>query len=180
MPVGKKVRLRPVEERDLDQLATWRNDPVNLQYYFSPFLANPGLQNKWYEDLLANPNKVLFMVDTLEGIPVGMIGVDHIDWLNQECEGGPIVIDPEQRSHGYAEEALELLIEYVFNELNLHRFYVYSYSFNPVIEFMKWFGFKEEGVLRKAAFTRGKFYDKVLMALLREEWQLERGDSNDE
>jgi RimJ/RimL family protein N-acetyltransferase len=106
MPVGKKVRLRPVEERDLDQLATWRNDPVNLQYYFSPFLANPGLQNKWYEDLLANPNKVLFMVDTLEGIPVGMIGVDHIDWLNQECEGGPIVIDPEQRSHGYAEEAL--------------------------------------------------------------------------
>jgi RimJ/RimL family protein N-acetyltransferase len=174
MPVGKKVRLRPVEEGDLDQLARWRNDPRNLQYYFSPFLVNLGAQKKWYEDLLSNPNKVLFIVETLDGLMVGMIGVDHIDWLNQRCEGGPIVIDPDQRSHGYAEEALELLLEYTFNELNLHRFYVYSYSFNPVIEFMKWFGFMEEGILRKAAFTGGEFHDVVLMALLREDWQSER------
>ena len=179
MPVGKKVRLRPVEERDLASFACWHNDPINLRYYFSPFLVNPGAQKKWYEEVLANPNKVLFTIETLEGAPVGFIGLDHIDWRNQACEGGPIVVAPEQRSHGYAEEAMELLFEYAFSELNLGRVYAYSYSFNPVVELMKWYGFQVEGVLRKARFADGKFHDVVLIALLREEWrQARREDLN--
>lgn len=168
---GKKIILRPVEERDLDLLVRWRNDPANRRFVFSPFLINPGGQKKWYEQLLANPNKVLFMVDTVEGKTVGMIGADHLDWRNQECEGGPIVFDPDERSFGYAEEAITLLIKYTFEELNMHRMYTFCYPFNRIIELMEWFGFKKEGVLRQAVFSEGQFHDKVIMSLLREEWQ---------
>jgi RimJ/RimL family protein N-acetyltransferase len=178
---GKRVILRPVEERDLDLLARWRNDPETRRLLFSPFLVNPGGQRKWYEALLANSNKILFMVDNLEGRTVGTIGMDKIDWVNQEFEGGPFIFDCEERSHGYAEEALELMINYAFEELNLHRMYVLCYPFQRAIEFMKWYGFKEEGVLRKAAFTQGRFYDKIILGLLREEWQEDRAsDMNDD
>ncbi len=167
---GKSVILRPVEERDLDVLARWRNDPANRRFVFTPFLINPGGQKKWYEALLTNHDKVLFMVDNLEGKTVGMIGADHIDWRNQECEGGPIVFDPEERSHGYAEEAIGMLIDYCFHELNMHRMYAHCYPFNKVVEMMTWYGFQQEGVLRQAVFTEGHFCDKVILGLLREEW----------
>ncbi len=173
MLVGKIVRLRPVEERDLQTLVKWRNDPQNRRFVFTPLLINPANQQKWFEGLLADRNKIMFMVDNPEGKTVGTVGLDHIDWRNQECEGGPIVFDPGERSHGYAEDAVELTIRYAFEELNLHRIYVYCYPFNRVVELLKWFGFQEEGVLRKAVFTQGKFHDKIIMALLREEWNNE-------
>jgi RimJ/RimL family protein N-acetyltransferase len=177
MIIGEKVLLRAVEERDLAQLASWRNDPQNRRFVFTPFLINPCGQKKWFEALLANPNKVLFMVDNCAGKTVGMIGADHIDWRNQECEGGPIVFDFAERSHGYAEEAMALLFRYVFEELNMHRIYATCYTFNPVVELMKWFGIQEEGILSQAAYTQGCFHDKVILALLRDEWQALWGET---
>lgn len=172
---GKRVILRPVEERDLPLLARWRNDPENRRFFFSPFLINPGGQKKWYEELLADRNRMILMIDTVEGKTVGMIGLDKIDWRNQEAENGIFLLDPEERGKGYAEEAGMLMIEYAFNELNLHRLYAVIYDFNRgVIEMAKLFGFKQEGVLRQAAFTGGRFHDKVILGLLREEWQADQ------
>jgi RimJ/RimL family protein N-acetyltransferase len=171
---GENVILRPVEERDLDLIVRWRNHPDNRRFFFSPFLINPGGQKKWYEDLLVDRNRVAFMIDTLEGKTVGMIAIDNIDWRNQECEGGQLIVDPDERRLGLAEEATGLLIQYAFEELNLHRAYVVIYPFTPTIELVKKFGFKEEGILRKAVYSGGKFHDKVILGLLREEWMDEK------
>ena len=168
---GENVTLRPVEESDLELLARWRNDTYNRRFFFSPFLISQGGQNRWHEALQADRTRMLLMIDDPLGKPIGMIGMDNIDWRNQVCEGGQILLDPEERGLGYAEEATQLLIRYTFEELNLHRVYCYCYDFNPVIEWMKLFGFEQEGVLRRAAFTQGEFHDVVVMGLLREEWQ---------
>jgi RimJ/RimL family protein N-acetyltransferase len=168
---GKRVVLRPVEERDLEMIAHWRNAPDIRPFFFTPLPVYPGGQRKWYEGLVSDHSRLIFMIETREGKAVGFIGLSSIDARNQECEIGPGIVDPSERSHGYAEEAIELLIRYAFEELNLHRLYAACYPFNRVIELMKLYGFQEEGVLRQAAFTRGKFYDKVILGLLREEWQ---------
>jgi RimJ/RimL family protein N-acetyltransferase len=168
---GERVELRPVEERDLALLARWRNAPENRHFFFSPFPANPGGQKKWYEVLLADRNRIVFMVDTREGEPVGVIGLDKIDWRNQEAEVSPLIFDLAQRGRGYADEAVMLLIAYAFDELNLHRLYSITYAFNRgIILAAQVAGFKQEGVLRQAAFSQGKFHDTVISALLREEW----------
>jgi len=173
---GKRVILRPVEERDLPLLARWRNDPENRRFFFSPFLINPGGQKKWYEELLADRNRIILMIDTVKGNTVGMIGLDKIDWRNQEAENGIFLLDPGERGQGYAEEAGVLMINYAFEELNLRRLYAVVYDFNrSVIEMARLFGFQQEGVLRQAAFAGGSFHDKVILGLLREEWQEEQG-----
>jgi RimJ/RimL family protein N-acetyltransferase len=172
MIVGEQVILRPVEERDLPLLVRWRNDPINRRYFFSPFLISLGGQEKWYKELLADRNRVLFMIDTQAGQAVGMVGLDRIDWRIGEAEGGLWLLDPDERGRGYAEEAGDLLLHYAFEELNLRRIYAIIYSFNKgVIALVKMSGFKQEGILRQAAFTGGKYYDKVIMGLLRDEWQ---------
>jgi RimJ/RimL family protein N-acetyltransferase len=169
--VGKHVILRPVEERDLRLLAEWRNAPENRRFFFSPFLINPEGQKKWLEGLLVDKNRIVHMVDTHEGESVGMIGLDKIDWRNRSAEGGQILLPPDQRGHGYAEEAVSLMIKYAFEELNMHRLWAEVYSFNKgVLGWCQLFGFQKEGVLREAAFTGGKYHDKVIMGLLREEW----------
>jgi len=168
---GKHVILRPVEERDLPLLARWRNAPENRRFFFSPFLINPGGQKRWYDELLADRNRLILMVDTIDGCTVGMIGLDKIDWRNQEAESGLFLLDPEQRGQGYAEEAALLMTNYAFDELNLHRLYAVVYDFNEgVIALCEFFGFQREGVLRQAAYSGGKFHDKVILGLLREEW----------
>ena len=174
---GKSIILRPIEERDLERIACWRNAADIRPFFFTPLPIYPGGQKKWYEGLASDHSRLMFMIDTLEGKPVGFIGLNRIDPRNQESEIGPGIVDPSERSHGYAEEAIELLIQYAFEELNLHRLYAACYPFNRVIELMKLYGFQEEGVLRQAAFTRGKFYDKVVLGLLRDEWQCD-GNGN--
>jgi RimJ/RimL family protein N-acetyltransferase len=172
MIVGQHVILRPVEELDLPHLVRWRNDPRNRRFFFSPFLISLGGQQEWYEELLADRSRVLFMIDTQDGQTVGMVGLDHIDWRVGEAEGGLWLLDPDERGRGYAEEAGDLLLHYAFEELNLRRIYAIIYSFNKgVIALVKMSGFKQEGILRQAAFTGGKYYDKVIMGLLRDEWQ---------
>ena len=106
---GERVVLRPVEERDVDALARWRNDPQVINFLFSPFFVKPGGQKAWHASLLSNPDKVMFMCDDLRGVSIGALGVDRIDWWNQECELGPFFFDPEShppdtakmRSRGY-------------------------------------------------------------------------------
>jgi RimJ/RimL family protein N-acetyltransferase len=167
---GKRVVLRPVEERDLQLIVRWRNHPENRRFFFSPFLINPGGQKRWYEELLVDRNRILFMIDTVEGQTVGMLGLDKIDWRNQEAEFGLFLLDPEQRGLAFAEEAGDMLIDYAFQELNLHRLYAVVFDFNQgVINLAKFGGFQQEGVLRQAAFAGGKFHDKVIVSLLRGE-----------
>lgn len=171
-----RVRLRPVEERDLDLIVRWRNDPGVHRFFFSPFFINPGGQKKWYQDLLADQNRVVSMIETLEGKTVGMLALTSIDWRNQAAEAGNLLIDPDERGKGYVEDAMYIGIKYAFEELNLHRLYGYTFDFNKSIELYEFFHFKKEGVLRQAVFSGGKFRDKILFGLLREEWQAEEGD----
>jgi RimJ/RimL family protein N-acetyltransferase len=167
---GEKVILRPVEERDLDLIVRWRNHPNNRRFFFSSIPIYPGGQKKWYEDLMVDQNRIVFMIDRLEGKTVGMIAIDNIDWHNRECEGGQLVVDPDERRLGFAEEAAHLLAQYAFEELNMHRAYVVIFPFNPTIDLVKKMGFKEEGRLREAVYSGGKYHDKVILGMLREEW----------
>ena len=38
-------------------------------------------------------------------------------------------------------------------------------------------GFKKEGVLRKACFRNGYFHDKIVMSILKEEWDSKQSES---
>lgn len=172
MIVGKFVRLRLVEERDLALIARWRNAPENRRFFFSPFLINPDGQPKWYENLLADRARILFMVEALDGRPVGVTGIDHIDYRNQEAECGQIVLDPAERGRGYAHESSMLAMRYAFEELNMHRLYVVCMDDNVgVIQWAQYLGFRQEGVLRQSIYRNGRFHDRVILAVLREEWQ---------
>lgn len=172
MIYGEKVRLRLVEEQDLKRLVAWRNDPKVRRGFFTTFPLSQGGQRAWYEDLLKRQDRKLFIVETGEGVPVGTVGLDHIDWKNQKAEFGNALIAREHWGHGYGTDAARTLVRFGFEELNLNRIYLEVYAWNETaIRVYEKCGFQVEGVLRQNFFAGGQFHDTVLMALLRDRWK---------
>jgi len=173
MLIGDKVGLRPVEEGDLPLLVQWRNRPRTRIKFLAPLLLSVVGQKKWYEALLNDPTRMQFMIVRLEdNVPIGTIGLSHIDYRNQSCEPGSVIIAPSERGQHLAHDAMSILLRYIFYELNLHRAYATVLDFNRnALLGAQALGWKREGVARKAAFVNGEFHDVIYLGLLRKEWQ---------
>lgn len=77
--------------------------------------------------------------------------------------------------HGYCTAALNVLLDYGFTQLHLNRMFAHHFLRNPASgRVMEKAGMQREGLLREHLFTKGKFEDVVLYALLREEFMKSR------
>lgn len=169
---GKQVFLRPVEEIDLPLLVRWRNAKENWRFFFNKFPLSISGQLEWYRRLNADKAKLIFVICLKDGRPIGTIGLDHIDFCNQSAEFGNFLIgENEFRSKGFAIESLELLFNYSFKCLNLNRLYLEMYESNAHARAIyESCGFKEEGLLREARFSDGRFMNVLILGLLRNEY----------
>ena len=68
---------------------------------------------------------------------------------------------------GYASDSLQLLLNYGFCELRLHRIYAIIFGYNEAsIKFFEKNGFELEGRHREARFWDGKFHDELVYGIL--------------
>ncbi|TDO21266.1 GNAT family N-acetyltransferase [Pedobacter duraquae] len=68
---------------------------------------------------------------------------------------------------GYATEAVNLLVQFAFGNLNMSRVYAYIYDFNIAsMRVLEKSGFYKEGVLRSSIIKEGKLYDEHLYSIL--------------
>jgi len=173
MLIGKRVRLRLVEEEDLPLLVAWRNTPSIWAGFFNKFPLSMAGQKAWFANLVADQRKTLFVICTLEGDePIGTIGLEHIDFANQSTEFGNILIGKQECiGKGYATEATELMLSYCFLRLNMNRIYLEVYADNAkAVKLYERCGFRIEGTLREAQFEGGVFKDLLVMSILRREF----------
>ena len=86
-------------------------------------------------------------------------------------------LDPRQWGKGYATEAAQALVDYGFKELGLFRLSSWCIADNtPSVRVLERLGFRQEGRLRRNEFFKGRWWDTLLYALLRDEWEsLQRG-----
>ncbi|MBB6119602.1 GNAT family N-acetyltransferase [Nocardiopsis algeriensis] len=69
---------------------------------------------------------------------------------------------------GLGREATQLVLEYAFEKVGLHRVWLYVYAFNMrAIAVYRSCGFSVEGRLRDALLWEGRRHDALLMAVLR-------------
>jgi len=88
------------------------------------------------------------------------------------AELGIAIMEKEYRSLGYGSEALELAINYGFNELGLGLIALTPYPFNErAINAYEKVGFVKKEVLEKAwRQESGELVDLLLMEITREQW----------
>lgn len=174
---GKSVLLRPVTRSDISHFLKWCNDPEVIQYLglYMPMIEMS--LEKFIEELATTRAKseVLLVIEATEGDstrPIGNCGLHGIDSKDRNATFGIVIGEKDYWSKGYGMEAARLLINYGFQQLNLHRISSYAFDFNErSIKLHKNLGFREEGRLRQATFKNGQYHDHVQFGLLREEWK---------
>ena len=160
---GEKVVLRRVVEEDYPTFLRWLNDPeirVNLAVRYPVDLVD--LKNRLSEGVYLS----IIFEDKL----AGYVALKDISQLNQRAYL-ETVVGGQYRRRGVAKDALITLLNYAFNELNLHKVLLEVYEFNQsAYELYKKVGFVLEGRLRQNSFKMGKFYDLLIMGMLKEEF----------
>lgn len=184
---GEKIGLRAIEQEDLVQLRNWRNKPdlrLNFREYRELSMKD---QNNFYEMVVQSQNHVVFgiIISKQENEPlkphsdysidhlklIGVCRLSYINWHDRNAEAGIYIGDESELGKKYASDALQTLVTYGFCELGLQRIWAEIYLFNKAsLGLFLRCGFKEEGVLRKAHFTQGRFVDSRIVAIIKEDF----------
>lgn len=177
---GKGIILRPVRRSDISYFLKWFNDPEVIQYLGMYLPMTEMAEEKYIEELGTTRARTdaPFVIEVIEGDstkPIGTIGLHRINNKDHNAMFGIAIGEKDCWSKGYGTEATRILIDYGFEQLNLHRISSSAFAFNErSIRLHKRVGFREEGRQREAVFNNGKFHDLVLLGLLREEWSEHR------
>ena len=170
--IGKKCYLSPNNVDDYEKYTEWITDmEVAVGMLFSSSLVTP-LKEKETLNRLANENYNFAIVDLEQDELIGNVGFPRIDTINRVAELGIFIGNKNYWGNGYGTEAMQLLLDFGFNILNLNTIFLKVYSYNqPAINCYKKAGLKEAGRIREAKQIAGEKYDEIYMDILSREFK---------
>lgn len=177
---GERIMLREYRSDDLEPMRRWVNDAQIVCHLSDIFLYPHPLQasEQFLDDMLegSSDSRGFVIADPATEAYIGQVNLDRIDWKNRVGTIGIVIGDPAKLGQGYGTEALRLLIDFAFLELNLNRLELEVYDFNErAYRSYRACGFQEEGRLREKQFKNGRYVDVIVMGLLKSDWEKLRG-----
>lgn len=156
--------MRKLQKDDLYRTHEWLHRP-DIQSKIgvkTPFTLEQ--QERWFEKLQQDASKIVFALCLRkEGSHIGNVSLDMIDPRHSNARLSIFLAEQSARGKGYGTEAMELLQQYAFTVLKLHKIWCKTDVDDPtVLSFYEKLGFSREGVWREHEFKNGKFVDKVL------------------
>ncbi|MEG2789189.1 MAG: GNAT family protein [Romboutsia sp.] len=169
--IGNKVYLSPIDKNDYIKYTKWVNDmDVAIGMTFATMSIDEESEKKALERLSNGQFNFAIVIKETNQL-IGTVGFPRIDNINRVGEVGIFIGDKNNWGNGYGKEALNLLLDFGFNLLNLNNIYLKVYSFNnQAIQCYRNIGFKEAGRLREAKIIGANKYDEVYMDILAKEF----------
>jgi RimJ/RimL family protein N-acetyltransferase len=108
---------------------------------------------------------------------IGGLGLDVVDWATRDSFVGIFLGEREYWGKGCGTDAMRLLLQYAFTELNLWRVSLGVFEYNPrAIRSYEKVGFRHEGKMRQYLNHEGRRWDILYMGILRDEWLQQNGE----
>jgi RimJ/RimL family protein N-acetyltransferase len=171
--IGPTIYLRPLETDDARLLAGWLNDPEVNRTLRSYRPVTVTAEEDFLRRVADSPTDLVLgiMVRSSEQL-IGVCGLNEVDLRNRHAALGLLVGDKASWGQGHGTEATRLLLRHAFETWNLNRVWLHVYEFNErALRIYQKVGFRIEGRLRQETFRAGRYWDTLVMGLLREEWQ---------
>ena len=172
---GQRVRLRAVEPGDLESFvandedtdgaqAGWRVHPPR-----SAWATGAWIEQQTQAGVDGDEFRVV--IEALAtGEAVGTLNTHTCDPYAGTCSYG-LAVFPWHRRHGYASDAVVIVLRFLFGERRYQKCTVGVTSFNEAsIGLHRRLGFVEEGRVRRSHFRGGRHYDEVLLGITAEEY----------
>jgi len=170
---GVLVSLRPLARDDAPALVRWLNDPEVRRGLLTFRPLSLEAEHAFLDSVAKAENQVVLgIVERASGALVGACGLHDIAWKDRRATFGIFIGEKRRWGHGLAREATQLLLDYAFDTLGLHRVELHVFAFNTrALRTYQALGFVHEGTLRAFHFVDGRFVDAHVMAVLSEEWK---------
>jgi len=173
---GKRLYLSPVSSDDADTYTRWINDlETTINLTSAPKIISLDVEKEFLTNLQKEGYNFAIVRQENDEL-IGNCGLVSADLVSRTAELGIFIGQAENRGMGYGGEAISLLLDYVFNLLNLHSVYLRVRSFNERgIRCYTKVGFKEIGRRRECVLIGGRYYDEIYMDILDNEFSGEIG-----
>lgn len=166
-----RIYLRLMTNEDTDNIIRWRNkEEVRENFIYQKPFTKAGHEN-WIKTMIDTGKAVQMMIVLADGDrPIGSVYLRDIDMEHKKAEYGIFIGEPDCFSKGYGTEAAELMTEYAFSRLGLHKIMLRVYADNVrAIKSYEKAGFVQEAYLKEDVLIGGKYRDIVLMAMFHKE-----------
>ncbi len=173
--IGDRIFLAPkgTTEEEIEKFTEWMNDFQVTDYIgrTSQIVTYDG-EKQYLENAAKNDNTINFnIVETATDKLIGTVALEHFNWIERSAVLGIFIGEKDFRSNGYGTEAIKMILEYGFKYLNLHSIRLDLLSINERAHkcYLKC-GFKDTGANREQIFLNGKYYDRLHMDILENEF----------
>lgn len=167
------IILRRVEEKDIEMIRNWRNDPKISQYMSFRDYITPEMQKKWFEKI-NNDNNYFFIIN-IDGNDVGLVDLKNIDYANFVGESGIFIYNDSYLNGMYSYLTSYILLKFAFSTLKLSIIEAKVMDNNKrAVRYNKSLGFKPtdevEGLLRTYYLKKEDFLEaKRLIEIMLDE-----------
>ena len=103
---------------------------------------------------------------------IGEMSLLDIDEVNHSAGFRISMVTTDHVGKGLGTEAMNLMVHYVFEGLNLNRLQLEVFSHNKRgIRAYEKVGFIKEGVLRQALFYNNQYSDEIIMSIIKDDYK---------
>lgn len=167
---GKLINLRALEPSDVQLLYRWENSPEVWtisgtlkpfsQYTLKQFVAAS------VKDIYESKQWRLIIDENETGETVGIIDIFEFDPLHEHAGIGILIADGHRR-RGYAEEAILLVKDYLFEILHLRQIYCNVMANNEAsLQLFQKCGFSICGLKKDWIRTRNGWEDEYMLQII--------------
>jgi ribosomal-protein-alanine N-acetyltransferase len=171
----ERLSLRRLNANDVNEILELRGNPDTMKFIPRPLAKNTddALEHiKMINDAIENNTGINWAI-TVKGSDkaIGLLGFYRIQPENHRSEIGYMIL-PEYSGKGYVTEAIKAILDYGFNQINLHSIEAVidpeNYASERVLQKL---GFVKEAHILENELWEGKFWDTVIYSLLKRNYK---------
>jgi RimJ/RimL family protein N-acetyltransferase len=170
-----RLTLRWITNEDVDDLFAIFSNVEVMRYWSTPPLADRdaavALLNEIHDSFKRQAMLKWGVARKADNRIIGTTTLYNLDFANRRAEVG-YALGREYWGRGYMQEALQALLSYCFETLDLRRLEADVDPRNQAsIQTLERLGFQREGYLRERWEIAGEIQDALFYGLLRPEWK---------
>lgn len=160
---------------DDNMLKYWISDPEVQSMYCEPIYETKAEVKTLLDKYILSYQKPDYyrwaIIEQRSTVCIGQIAIFLIDNNNHFCEIEYCIGKQFQRN-GYCSEAVQAIIQYAFNNINIHKMQVCHKEHHlPSKAVIQKCDFTYEGILRDYFFINGSYVSRLYYSMLRSEWE---------
>lgn len=166
-----RLTLRPVRMSDAEDMYEYSRDPEVARHVLWDAHTSIHQTRNYIRFLIRqyrNASPGTFAIALRDsGKVIGTIGFMWVQTDNRSAEVG-YSLSRQYWNQGYMSEALQAIVDFGFDRLNLNRIEAQHECDNPASgHVMQHAGMRREGTLRQRIFNKGRYVDVDLYAIVR-------------